>query len=92
MILINANDLPRVDNVDLFAGVDDFHEIGHRCFFFAEILDTRSTPNASRRSYRCRRGSNLGAIHEEASVKTGSETSAGFPNHPFGISRQGGAP
>jgi hypothetical protein len=34
----------------------------------------------------------LGGIHEDASVKIGSETIAGFPMHPFGITRQSGAP
>ena len=33
-----------------------------------------------------------GAIHEEAPVKIGSEMFAGFPNHPFGITRHNGAP
>jgi hypothetical protein len=30
VILIDAHDLPRVDHVHLFAGVDDFHKIRHR--------------------------------------------------------------
>lgn len=34
----------------------------------------------------------MGAIHEEAPVKIGSEMFAGFPNHPFGITRHNGAP
>ena len=40
----------------------------------------------------CQLQHEVGAIHEEAPVKIGSEISAGFPNHPFGITRHHGAP
>ncbi len=37
--------------------------------------------------YYTTNGNFVGAIHEEVSVKIGSEMFAGFSNHPFGVTR-----